>query len=75
MKSFENGQTKRKSDIARNWGDIKDEKENNMYWKRRIPLRRGIRKRQQRKVIAAYETLVAAGDEVAMLEFGEMIEN
>ena len=46
-----------------------------MYQKRRGSLRRGIRKRQQKKVIAAYETLVAAGDEVAMLEFGEMIEN
>ena len=46
-----------------------------MYQKRRIPLWRGIRKRQQRKVIAAYEKLVAAGDVVAMLDFGEMFEN
>ena len=46
-----------------------------MFRKRRILLRRGIRKRQQRKVIAAYEKLVAAGDVVAMLDFGEIFEN
>ena len=75
MRSFGNGQTKRKSGIARNWGDIWDGTENNMFRKRRILLRRGIRKRQQRKVIAAYEKLVAAGDVVAMLDFGEIFEN
>ena len=45
-----------------------------MFRKRRILLRRGIRKRQQRKVITDYEKLVAAGDVVAMLEYGEMFE-
>ena len=45
-----------------------------MYQKRRVSLRRGIRKRQQKKVIADYEKLVATGDMVAMLELGEMYE-